>query len=86
MLYEATADFGAADLARMDAYEDFDPARPAESLYIRRAIAVTRARGETDAAQAYLFHRPLPPNSRPIQGGDFTGWLAKTGREPFRER
>ncbi|PLK26917.1 gamma-glutamylcyclotransferase [Novosphingobium sp. TH158] len=78
-VYTARPQFTGADLARLDAYEDFDPVRPATSLYLRREVALTGG----GAAQAYLFNQPLPPGSRPIRSGDFRSWLRETGLAPF---
>ena len=77
--YRARSGFSPADLAQMDAYEDYDPDAPDTSLYIRAELAL--AGGGT--AQAYRFNRPLPPGSQPIAHGDFRRWLAETGQSPF---
>ena len=88
VLYEPGADFTAADLARLDAYEAFDPARPEASEYIRRAIEVEpcgemgtepRQGGEWLSAEAYVYNRPLPPGARPIAQGSFAAFLAANG-------
>lgn len=77
--YTARAHFSAADLARMDAYEDFDPAAPHASLYLRQAIVLAQG----GPAQAYRFNQPLPAGSVPIPHGDFRRWLAETGAAQF---
>lgn len=82
-LYETGPGFGAADLARLDAYENFDPARPERSLYIREEFAVTGADGRCSEAQAYRFAQPLPAGSRAIEAGDFRAWLAGEGLGEF---
>jgi gamma-glutamylcyclotransferase (GGCT)/AIG2-like uncharacterized protein YtfP len=74
-LYEVLAGFGAADLAALDAYEDYDPANPASSLYLRIALA--------NGAYAYRFNHPLPAAARPIPSGDFATWIAAEGLMPF---
>jgi gamma-glutamylcyclotransferase (GGCT)/AIG2-like uncharacterized protein YtfP len=79
-LYESRACFGPADVARLDAYEDYDPTDPGASLYVRRAVALFGG----GLAEAYFWNRPLPCGARPIPGGDFRGWLAEHGLEPFR--
>lgn len=71
-LFEAAPDFSAADLAELDAYEDFDPAG---SLYLRVALA--------DGTQAYRFNQPLPQASRAIPDGDFAAWIAREGLTAF---
>src|SRR5690606_29391244 len=82
--YETVDDFDLADLSRLDAYENYDPARPAASLYLREAIAVLGADGSSALADAYRFNQPLPEGSRPIPGGDFRAWLAEHGVDAFR--
>lgn len=62
-LYQAGADFGAAELAVLDAYEDFDPADRDGSLYLREFFA--------DGAQVYRFNQPLPEGARAIPGRRF---------------
>lgn len=81
-LYRAGDGFSAGDLARMDAYEDFDPADPAGSLYVREAMAVLSGGRELEA-QAYRFAVGLPVGSRPIPGGDFAAWLAEHGLRAY---
>lgn len=83
-LYAAGESFTAADLARLDAYEDFDPARPEASLYLRLPVAVRGPDGAEQAAQAYVFNRPLPDGARPIPEGDFRAWLDGQGLAQFR--
>lgn len=78
-LYEAAPGFGAADLAALDAWEEFDPANPAASVYVRATLVVAAEDGLFHEAQAYSFNRPLPPGAQPIADGDFAGWLARTG-------
>jgi len=83
LLYEAGDSFTAADLARLDAYEDYDPARPGTSLYIREPLVVTGPDGADGLAEAYRFAQPLPAGSRPIVHGDFRRWLAEQDVRPF---
>ncbi len=82
-LYETAADFAAADLALLDAYEDFDPARPAASLYRREPVIVLEAGGAEGPAEAYRFNRSLPADALPVPGGDFARWLAARGEAGF---
>ncbi len=90
-LYETAADFGAEDLARLDAYEDYDPLHSASSLYLRQTLTVTLKSAGTGTgpgdsacqAQAYRFNRPLPAGARAIPHGDFVRWLAEEGLAPF---
>ena len=82
-LYRADAGFDAGLLARMDAYEDFDPADPAGSLYRRVSITVRTQDGADLEAAAYRWNRALPPGAEPIGGGHFGDWLAETGNQVF---
>ena len=84
MLHSAIAAFTAADLAALDAYENFDPANPAGSDYLRQPISVLTDSGEV-VAQAYLYRAPLPAGARPIPGGDFRAFLAAEGLPEYRE-
>ncbi|MCB2080487.1 MAG: gamma-glutamylcyclotransferase [Novosphingobium sp.] len=77
-LYEAMDSFSSGDLARMDAYEDYDSKRPAASLYLRKSVATDAMR-----AEAYVYNRPVPLRARRIASGDFTAWLAETGSTAF---
>lgn len=81
-LYRAGPDFDADALARMDAYEDFDPGQPERSLY-RRVEQAVDCRGQMFGAQVYCWNRPLPTGAVPIAGGSFAAWLAAHGHRPF---
>lgn len=72
-------DFSPADLAALDAYEDFAPADPARSLYLRRSLPLLSG----GLAQVYCFNQPVPPGARPIPDGDFRAWLSATRRREF---
>ena len=79
-LYQARAHFTPADLARMDAYEDFDPAGPGSSLYLRQEMAVMPG----GHAQVYVFNQPLPVEAQRIVHGDFRLWLEECHLPQFR--
>lgn len=79
-LYAARSGFTPADLARMDGYEDFDPADPAASLYVRQELELAGGA----AAQVYIWNRPIPAGAELIAGGDFRHWLASRGMQQFR--
>ena len=83
-LYEAGPEFGEADLAQLDAYEDFDPEHPERSLYIRDMIEAAGEDGTRCEAQVYRFAQPLPEGSRAIPGGHFRAWLAEQGLGEFQ--
>lgn len=78
-LYAPREGFSLADLARLDAYEDYDPARPEASLYLREEIVL----GQGGSVQTYRFNQPLPALAQPIPRGDFRKWLAETGLAQF---
>jgi gamma-glutamylcyclotransferase (GGCT)/AIG2-like uncharacterized protein YtfP len=82
-LYAASDAFDARDLARMDDYEDYDPSRPAASLYVRERVEIATPDGAVGPAQAYRFNQPLPPGARAIPGGDFAAWLLEHGLPAF---
>jgi gamma-glutamylcyclotransferase (GGCT)/AIG2-like uncharacterized protein YtfP len=82
-LYATEPGFDAADLARLDAWEDCDPGDPAASLYRREAIAVTDADGARCEAQCYRYNRALPAGARPIGDGDFRPWLRRVGLRAY---
>ncbi len=84
MVRHASAGFTPADLAALDAYENFDPANLAGSDYVRRPIPALTDSGEV-LAVAYLYHAPLPVAARPIRGGDFRAFLAEQGLPEYRE-
>lgn len=79
-LYRTRAHFTDADLARMDAYEDYDPTDPAGSLYVRQSVELI----DGDVAQIYIWRGPLPEGSQPIPEGSFRDWLKRQGFEQFR--
>lgn len=82
-LYEATAEFTAADLAMLDQWEEFDPADRTGSLYLRETIGAIREDGSRTPAAVYRYNRPLPPDAEPIAGGDFIAWLLRRGFDPY---
>ncbi len=75
MVFETNARFGDAELARIDQYEDFDPADPGRSLYIREEIEAALSGGTIQSVSTYRYNRLLPAGSRAIRGGDFLNWL-----------
>lgn len=57
-------------LAALDRFEDYHPARPQASLYLRRPAEVTLANGETRPAWVYVWNGP-DGAGEPLPGGDF---------------
>jgi gamma-glutamylcyclotransferase (GGCT)/AIG2-like uncharacterized protein YtfP len=47
-------------LPQLDAYEGFDPALPATSLFLRQTTTATLATGETLPCWIYTYNHPLP--------------------------
>jgi len=84
VLYAAADGFGPEDLARLDAWEDFRPENPAESLYVRVEVQAFDAAGASFSAQAYCFQQPLPERARAIADGDFPAWLTAHGYSAYR--
>ena len=83
MIYEAMYGFARQDLAAMDAYEDCDPARPLQSLYLRKPVPV-RAGGQSGGeAYAYIYNLPLMRGALRIGGGNFARWLERRGGKAF---
>lgn len=83
MVHAAPADVPAADLAALDAYEQYWPDDPARSEYLRRPIVVEVA-GEVIAADAYLYNAPLPVDARLVPDGDFRAFLLREGLPQYR--
>ena len=79
VLYTATFEFGAADLAGLDDWEDYCADQAARSLYVREEMVVTDANGTSVAAQGYRFNQPLPDGAVAIPEGDFPAWLNAHG-------
>lgn len=75
--------FGTAELAELDAFEGFDPARPGQSDYVRRGLSATLGDGSTVSADAYCWNRPVGTDFVPIAHGDFARYLAEAGSPPL---
>lgn len=54
----------------LDEYEEFHPARPDESLFIRREMPVVMENGTERWAWVYLYNRPVKESDR-IQSGKY---------------
>jgi gamma-glutamylcyclotransferase (GGCT)/AIG2-like uncharacterized protein YtfP len=50
-----------ATLARLDWYEDFRPADPANSLFLRVETTATKPDGSHHPCWLYVYNRELPP-------------------------
>lgn len=73
-LHAAAADFAEADLAAIDAFEDFVPSDPAASLYCRVALPASLEGGAVIEAQVYRYNRALPDGALAIVQGDFAAF------------
>ena len=82
-LHAAAADFAEADLAAIDAFEDFVPTDPAASLYCRIALPVSHDSGAVIEAQVYRYNRALPNGALAIVQGDFAAFARSHGLPVF---
>ena len=82
-VYEAGAGFGPDDLALIDGYEAYDPARPGTSDYLRQKVLATLADGSLASVQAYVWAQDLPATAVAIAGGDFAAFLRERGVAGF---
>ena len=64
-------------LARADAIERFEPADPAASEYVRRAVACRLDDGRTLEVWAYFYNRSIAA-AEPVPDGDYRRHLART--------
>jgi len=76
VVYQALANFTVKDLARLDAYEGYDPDSEKSSLYRRNLVTVRLDGGGRMQAQTYIYNRRLPKGALPIDSGNFASWLA----------
>ena len=70
VLGELYAIRGRRTLARLDAYEDYDPRRPEHSLFVRREALVELDSGATTTAWVYWYAGPAGRGRR-IASGDY---------------
>ena len=75
--------FGAAELAELDAFEGFDPARPGQSDYVRQGLSAALGDGSMVSADGYWWNSPVGADFVPIAHGDFARYLAETGLPPL---
>lgn len=68
---------GPGDLCLLDRYEG--------SEYRRARVQARTADGHRRPAQVYRWDTAIPCGAVPIAGGDFIGWLERTGRRAFTE-
>ena len=81
-VYAAGPDFTAEDLAALDRYEEFDPAAPEASWYLREPRLLTNGEPVT----VYRMNGVPPADAQPIPGGDFRAWLNAQNLTEFSGR
>src|ERR687884_634015 len=58
-------------LASLDLYEEFNPARPKDSLFVRRQASVTLSNGRVLDCWVYIYNKD--PGAAPlVVGGDYS--------------
>ena len=77
-----TAETWAADLAALDRYEEYDPASPATSWYLRETRTLTTG----VPVSVYRMNGTPPAGALPIPGGDFRAWLKAQNLREFSGR
>jgi len=81
-VYAAGPDFTAEDLAVLDRYEEYDPASPATSWYLRETMNLTSG----EPVSVYRMNGTPPEDAVPIPGGDFRAWLKAADLPEFSGR
>lgn len=81
-VYAAGPDFTAADLAALDRYEEYDPASPGTSWYLRETRTLTTG----VPVSVYRMNGAPPAGAVPIPGGDFRAWLKARNLREFSGR
>ena len=71
-----------ADLRTIDAYEDFRPAAPQSSTYLRRRL-IGRTEAGPVRAWVYVWNRPVT-GLKPVPGNVWPRSWADTGSEPAK--
>ena len=83
-LHATRPGFSPRDLALIDGWEGYDPARPHAGDYARVALAV-RAGGGAARAQGYVWCGRLPAGCVPVPRGDFAAFLAARRARGYQE-
>ncbi|GAA4759772.1 gamma-glutamylcyclotransferase family protein [Novosphingobium ginsenosidimutans] len=81
-VYAAGPEFSAEDLAALDRYEEFDPASPETSWYLRETRTLTSG----ELVTVYRMNGAPPADALPIPGGDFRAWLKTQNLPEFQGR
>jgi len=72
--YAMAESFTAEDMNALDAFEEYYPAAPKDSEYLRKPCLVTFENGETLDAWVYVYNFPVPSEAEPIPSGDFKAY------------
>lgn len=80
-LYELTEP--ASQLRQLDALEEFDPASPAKSLFVRRSVKVDLNDGAQSKAWMYFLNKK-PARARVVRRGDYALARASSTRTNSR--
>ncbi|MEY4239212.1 MAG: hypothetical protein RL339_1813 [Pseudomonadota bacterium] len=81
-VYAASPAFTADDLAALDRYEEFDPASPETSWYLRETMALTSGA----PVSVYRMNAAPPAEAVPIPEGNFRAWLKAAKLREFSGR
>jgi gamma-glutamylcyclotransferase (GGCT)/AIG2-like uncharacterized protein YtfP len=72
-----------ADLAALDAYEQYDPANSGGSLFVRVETTATDAAGRAVPCWLWTYNSPTD-GATPIDDGDYVAWVnAGRGRPDY---
>jgi gamma-glutamylcyclotransferase (GGCT)/AIG2-like uncharacterized protein YtfP len=72
------------DLAALDEYEQYDPAKPAGSLFVRVEATATDAAGRVVPCWLWTYNGPTA-GAMPIDDGDYAAWVAAGRGRPEYE-
>jgi len=81
-VFATARDFSVAALARLDRYEEYDPASPETSWYRREERTLTSG----EPVMVYCLNGPPPESAVVIPGGDFRAWITAQGLPEFSGR
>lgn len=81
-VYAAGPDFTVEDLAALDRYEEYDPASPETSWYLRETMTLTDGQPVT----VYRMNGAPPTGAVPVPEGDFRAWLKGANLPEFSGR
>jgi gamma-glutamylcyclotransferase (GGCT)/AIG2-like uncharacterized protein YtfP len=62
--------------SRLDDYEDFSPAEPSRSIFIRERLPIMLSGGAQLLCWVYVYNRD-PGDAPLIPGGDYSAWISR---------